>query len=256
MDLTQMVILGAATAASSIITNGTAVGSGIFLLPVLALVFPAKTALGLGAPIMFVAELVGLRLYWREWDDWRDISLLLAAATLGIVLGSCVISIVPNHLFKIGIGIFVSCVSLYQLIKNSSAWKKFRSRRNSAESNTIPGKVACGVIGFLGGVATVLAHAGGAVWSTYYVRKRMDKRTFVATLILVFVLSNIFKMAAYLQIGILTTETTLIVLAMSPIVILSGMFGNFLNKRVNPVLFRTLVLLFILVSGISLTIGK
>ena len=253
MDLVQITILGAAAAASSIITSGTAVGSGIFLLPLLALVFPPKMALGLGAPIMFAGSLVGLKIYWREWDDWRDISLLLFAATCGVALGSFLITMIPNHLFKIGIGVFASCFSLYELFKNVPPLAGFRSRRNAVRGErSVPGKATCGAIGLLGGLATVLAHAGGAVWSTYYVRRRLDKRRFVGTLVLIFTLSNAFKIFAYLRIGILTTETTLTVLAMTPIVILSGMLGSMLNKRVDPIVFRRAVLLFILASGIGL----
>ena len=251
-----MVILGTAAAASSLITSGTAVGSGIFLLPMLALVFPPKLALGLGGPIMFVANLVGLKIYWGEWDDWRDITLLLITATVGVALGSCLINIIPNYLFKIGIGVFVISFSLYELFKHTPVLNRLRSKMSrSPQRDELPGKTACGTIGFLGGVATVLAHAGGSVWSTYYVRRRLSNRHFVGTLILVFTLSNIFKILAYLQIGILTMEATLIVLAMSPIIILSGMLGNMLNKRVNPELFRKVVLLFIVASGIGLIAG-
>ena len=223
----------------------------------LALVFPPKLALGLGAPIMFAAEMVGLKNYWGEWDDRRDVSLLLVAAIVGIALGSCLINLIPNYLFKIGIGVFVVSFSLYQLFKDLPLFDRLRAQASGSRCGTgLPGKVACGAIGFLGGVATVLAHAGGAVWSTYYIRRKLDKRRFVGTLILIFALSNIFKIFAYLRIDILSMETTLVVLAMSPIVIFSGMFGNMLNKRVNPVLFRRLVLVFILVSGIGLMVGK
>jgi uncharacterized membrane protein YfcA len=43
-------------------------------------------------------------------------------------------------------------------------------------------------------------------------------------------------------------------LAMSPIIIVSSNFGNFLNKKVPPELFRDIVFLVILVAGIGLII--
>ena len=69
MEVYQLVILAAATSASAVISNGVAIGAGIFLLPVLSLAFPAKVALGSGAPLMFVASLVGIKNYWREWGS-------------------------------------------------------------------------------------------------------------------------------------------------------------------------------------------
>jgi uncharacterized membrane protein YfcA len=108
------------------------------------------------------------------------------------------------------------------------------------------------LIGGLGGLATVLAHAGGMVWSIYYVGRRMEKRRFVATMILLFALSNAIKMGTYMQMGILSLRSTLIVVAMTPVIILSSNLGNRLNRRINPTLFRRIVLLLILVLGGSL----
>ncbi|MGP8106900.1 MAG: sulfite exporter TauE/SafE family protein [Desulfobaccales bacterium] len=257
MDVYQLVILAVTTMASAIIANGVAIGSGIFLLPVLCLAFPAKVALGLGAPLMFISNVVGIKNYWGEWGEWRELLRFFIAATLGIILGSCLINIIPNHLFKIGVGIFAICFSLYQLIKGSSAWLWFRPLKAAPLSETGlqgGGKVLAVGVGFLGGVVTVLCHAGGAVWSMYFVGRNLDKRCLVSTLMLLFAFSNLLKTFTYWGIGILSPQSTLIVLAMSPLIILSSNFGNFLNKKVRPELFRNIVLLIILAAGISLII--
>ncbi|MGO9175860.1 MAG: TSUP family transporter [Desulfobaccales bacterium] len=84
--------------------------------------------------------------------------------------------------------------------------------------------------------------------------RNLDKRCLVSTLLLLFAFSNLLEIFTYGGIGILSPQSTLIVLAMSPITILSSNFGNFLNKKVRPELFRNIVLLIILVAGISLII--
>ncbi|MGP8050955.1 MAG: sulfite exporter TauE/SafE family protein [Desulfobaccales bacterium] len=256
MEVYQLVILAAATSASAVISNGVAIGAGIFLLPVLSLAFPAKVALGLGAPLMFVASLVGIKNYWREWGERRELLRLFIAAGLGIILGSCVINIIPNHLFKIGVGIFAITFSLYQLLKGSAARLWFRPLKavSLGKTGLQDAKVLAVLVGFLGGFVTVLCHAGGAVWSMYFVGRNLDKRILVGTLMLLFAFTNLLKMFTYWGIGILTPKSTLIVLAMSPLIILSSNFGNFLNKKVRPELFRNIVLLIILAAGISLII--
>jgi uncharacterized protein len=256
MELYQLVILAVATIASAIISNGVAIGAGIFLLPVLSLAFPAKVALGLGAPLMFASNVVGIKNYWGEWGDWRELLRFSAAATLGIVSGSCLINIIPNHLFKIGVGIFAITFSLFQLIKGHSARLGFRPLKAVCRSDTglQGGKALALAVGFLGGLVTVLCHAGGAVWSTYFMGRNLDKRRLVSTLLLLFAFSNLLKIFTYWGIGILSPQSTLIVLAMSPVIILSSNFGNFLNKKVRPELFRDIVLLVILVAGVSLII--
>ena len=254
MEVHQLVVLAAATTASAVISNGVAIGAGIFLLPVLSLAFPAKIALGLGAPLMFISNVVGVKNYWGEWGEWRELLRFAIAAAVGIISGSFLINIIPNHLFRIGVGIFAVSFSLFQLIKNSSAWLWFRPLKAASlkETGLRGGKIFAVAVGFLGGGVTVLCNAGGTIWSMYFVGRNLDKRCLVSTLLLLFFFSNFLKIFAYWQIGILSPQSILIVLAMSPLIILSSNLGNFLNKKVRPQMFRKIVLLIIFVAGVSL----
>ena len=252
MDPLQLVVLALATAASSVIKNGAALGSGIFLLPVLALVFPPKIALGLGAPIMLASDLMGIRNYWGEWDDWREILRILLAACLGIFLGGYLIHLVPPQIFKRCIGVFAISFSLYQLLKDAGRLPRLLAMPRCATIPPQGGLCSSLVIGALGGVATVMAHAGGMVWSIYYAGRKLDKRRFVSTMILLFALSNMVKLVTYIQMDILSLRSTLIVAALFPVIILASNLGNFLNRRLNQTLFRRIVLLLILVLGGSL----
>jgi uncharacterized membrane protein YfcA len=108
------------------------------------------------------------------------------------------------------------------------------------------------LFGFLGGIASTLIHAGGMVMSIYLIQKPKDKRSFVGTFVLFFAITNFLKMISYLRIGILTIEILLLVAAISPLVILGGVIGNALNKRVSQELFRKVVLTIILITGIRL----
>jgi len=251
-----LIILLLATVAAAVISNGVAIGSGIFLLPVLSLAFPAKIALGLGAPIMLASNIIGIKNYWGEWGDWRELLGFFMAAVVGIFLGSGLIQYIPNHLFKLGVGIFAISFALYQLISNSALWRRLQPGRimSLRISDLQDGKILGTLIGFLGGVATVVCHAGGAVWSMYFVTRKMDRRRLVSTLLLIFAFTNLLKIIAYWRIGILNIRSTLIVMALFPIIIPSSNLGNYLNKRIQPELFRTLVVLIILVAGISLLI--
>jgi uncharacterized membrane protein YfcA len=254
VDVDQLIILLLATVASAVISNGVAIGSGIFLLPVLSLVFPVKIALGLGAPIMFASNIIGIKNYWREWGDWKELLGFFIAAVVGIFFGSQLINYIPNHLFKLGVAIFAISFALYQLISDSSLWRRLQPGRfiSLGISDLQDGKILGTLIGFLGGVATVVCHAGGAVWSIYFVSRKMDRRRLVSTLLLIFAFTNLLKIIAYWRIGILSIGSTFIVLALFPVIIPSSNLGNILNKRIQPELFRTIVVLIILAAGISL----
>ena len=252
MEAYQLVILGLAVFTSSVIKNGAAVGSGIFLLPVLALAFPPKLALGLGAPVMFASDILGLCYYWREWGDLRLILRMVVAGALGIALGGVCLTFIPAPVFKTGIGIFAISSALWRL----SA--PYRSKSKAAVPAALPAPSRHDYLnsifyGVLGGIATILAHAGGVVWSVYLVGK-LEKRTFVSSLIILFSLSNLIKIGAYIQMDLLTVSATLTVLGFFPLVYAGSALGNWLNRRVNPRHFRTAVLLLILCTGASLLV--
>ena len=88
--------------------------------------------------------------------------------------------------------------------------------------------------------------------SIYFIQKPRNKRAFVGTFVLFFAIMNFLKMISYLRIGILTAEILLLVAGISPLVILGGVLGNALNKRVSQELFRKIVLAIILITGIRL----
>ncbi len=108
------------------------------------------------------------------------------------------------------------------------------------------------LFGFLGGVASTVAHAGGLILSVYLIQKRVDSRVFVGTMVLFLGINNIFKVIAYWNIEIITAQTLLLVAALSPAIIVGGMAGNALNKRIPQELFRLIVLVLIFCIGLRI----
>ena len=126
----EYAIIAIAAIGSAVIKNGVGVGAGIFMLPFLALVLPAKFALGLGAPIMLVSDITGVVYYWKEWDK-RELLLLLPPAVLGVILGASMIKLIPNELFRFWVGVFAIGFSSYQLLK----LKQSRTEASGVMSN-------------------------------------------------------------------------------------------------------------------------
>ena len=244
-------IIAVAAIGSAVIKNGVGVGAGIFLLPFLSLVLPAKFALGLGAPIMLISDTAGVVYYWKEWDK-NELLLLLPPAFIGVILGASMINAIPNELFRFWVGLFAIVFSSYQLLK----LKLLKPETSGGWANWVssPKKAMAMLFGFLGGVASSVIHAGGLVMSPYLIQKLRSKRVFVGTFVLFFAIMNCLKVFAYLRIEILTSEIVLLTVIISPLIILGGFLGNALNKRVSHKTFRALVLAVILIIGINLLI--
>lgn len=234
-----------AVVGSAIVKTGMGVGAGIFLLPVLSLVLPPKTALAIGAPAMLVSDVVGLRLYWKEWNG-KEALMIIPPSVLGVVVGVAFIKLIPSTVFRYWIGMFAISFVLYNFVIR--IWKT---------GTTFPANWKIGerigiIFGFAGGFVSAVSHAGGAVLSIYLLTRKLEKRFFVGLFILFFVITNIAKTVGYIQVGILTLDLVLIVFMLSPLIILGSLLGNYLNRKLSQEVFRTLVLVVILITGVKL----
>ncbi len=252
MSPLEITICLVAVVGSAVIKNGVGVGAGIFLLPFLALVFPPKLALGLGAPAMLISDLVGVKNYWGEWD-LKELKRLLPLALTGVIFGCFLIKITPDTLFTQCVGVFALSFSSFHLLKMTII-RYFSSKTPQAhpvkESNWRT--ISTVLFGFVVGVAGAVAHAAGLMMSVYLIQKSDNPRIFVGTLVLFFAIMNIFKLIAYSNIGIISYQSMLLVCALSPAIILGGYAGNALNKKIPQELFRLIVLLLIFFIGIRL----
>ena len=260
----DIVIVMLAGFLSAVIKTGVGVGSGIFLLPLLSLVFPAKIALGLGAPIMLTSDLAGLPFYWRQWLPARDLLRLLLAAVPGLVLGILLLPLIPNGVFRVCVGLFGMLYSI------SLLWPGFpvavmlrrlmagldarfgRAAQAEGDAAPAPNRFGAWFYGCLGGFSTVLAHAGGLVWSLYLVTAAGNRRIFVGTMVLMFSLTNIYKTVAYVWSDIISLETMLTALPAVPAIIAGSWVGNWLNNRCDTARFRKIVLCMIFAVSLSL----
>ena len=50
------------------ITSGFGVGGGVFMTPLIVLLFPPKFGIGLLGPMMLMMSAAGVRQYWKKWE--------------------------------------------------------------------------------------------------------------------------------------------------------------------------------------------
>lgn len=258
MISSDIVIIALAGFFSGIIKTGVGVGAGLFLLPTLALAFPAKTALGLGAPLMLVSDAIGLRYYWKQWLPGADLGRLFLAALPGLILGVVLLPLIPGEIFRTGVGLFGACYSLGLLWPRFPVTVLLKKIFGGLNARCVgqPHETNAGayIYGFLGGLSTVLAHAGGLVWSLYLITAARDRRVFVGTTIILFFVTNIYKTVSYIYIDIISLKALLQVIPAIPMIFLGSYFGNLINKKCDYIRFRKIVLCFILVISITLCI--
>ena len=250
MSIMEICIVALAGLCSGIIKNGVGIGSGIFLLPTLSIAFPAKVALGLGAPLMLASDIIGMRYYWKQWINTPELLRILLSALPGLLIGTILLPIIPGQVFRMGVGLFGMTYAIAML------WPSFPLivilKKAFSIINTKYADKQIYIYGAMGGVATILAHAGGLVWSLYFVTRKLDKRTFVGTIVIMFFITNMYKTMAYLYIDLLTKNMLLSILPAVPFVFLGSYLGNLANKKMNNILFRKIVLAMIFIVSLNM----
>src|SRR5262245_12282876 len=103
LDLTFLLIANLAALLVGLSKGGLRM-VGVLGTPVLALVISPVQAAALLLPIYVISDMVGLWSYRREFDR-RTLSIVLPAATLGIVLGWATASLVSERMVGLMIGV-------------------------------------------------------------------------------------------------------------------------------------------------------
>ncbi len=235
---------------SAFISSSVAIGSGIFLVPTLALIFPAKLALAIGAPIILVADILALPFYWKQWASKEYIRRLIIAVIPGLILGIVLLPIVSVNLFKFCLGIFGMLYAISMGFPNFPLAKFL-----SSFFQKIPPKYRDKEVYFFGplaGLANIFAHSGGLVWSAFLQKEFTDKRIFMGTLLIIFTVSDCIKTAAFLYIDLLSFTTIFYIFLSTPFFILGSFLGNKFNKRIDGQTFKYLVLFLIFIASFNL----
>ena len=250
MSSTEIAVVIVAGFLSGIIRSGTGAGVGLFLLPTMALAFPAKIALALGAPLLLATDVFGLRYYWKEWIERSLLLRLLLAAVPGVIAGTVLVSIIPAREFMLGVGLFGSSCALFQLFPNFVPFVLFKKNFVRATSSLAEKEIYC--YGSLGGVSTVIAHSGGLIWTIYLMNVVRDRRIFVGTTVIIYLITDTYKTFAFLYLGLLSPDSLFAVLPAIPAVWLGCFIGNKANRHLRDAIFRKIVLVVILLGSLKL----
>ena len=133
-----LVILGLA---AGVVSGTLGVGSGIIIVPALALIFvlPQKSAQGTALAVMIPMALVGALRYWQNPEiriDLPTVGLLVAGAVVGALAGAAIAGRVPALWLKRFFSVFVLVVGVKMLLTT------FREPRPAPEQAVAPRQTA------------------------------------------------------------------------------------------------------------------
>jgi len=183
-------------------------------------------------------QLFSVASLWRTMQ-WRQCLPYLAGGLVGIPVGARLLENFNSHTFAAGFGLFLICYSTYMLLRPNLA---FRAGSRFAE-------VAAGFAGGITGGATAFPGAIPTIWCNIRGLSKVEQRGIVQPFIL---LMQIATLVYFSKMGILASGTWTSYIWCLPAVIGGTWLGLKLFNRVDDVRFRRLILLFLLVSGVTL----
>lgn len=214
---------------------------GFLITPMLALVMPLNKAVGLMLPVLIVADILTLSVYWRRWEV-RYLWVLFGGAVIGITLATLMMANFPLETLRKGLGLLVLIFVSYRLLE----------RRILNSLNYQPRRWHGILAGSLAGLTSTLAHAGGPTIAIYLLLQNIPPATFIATSVLFFAVLNWIKVPYYYSAGLFDFSLQLQFIWLMPMLPLGVWIGRRLVNRVNKKLFDGIILGLLLASGLLL----
>lgn len=203
-------------------------GISLLAVPLMAMTFGAKPSTGLILPILCAADLMAV-LYYRRVAEWKYVFRLLPAALAGFAVALLADKLVPPTEFKHLMGGCLAAVLAVML------WTERKGKENSLSSRWWYGPL----FGLLGGFTTMIGNAAGPVMAIYLLSVKIPKYSFVGTNAWFFLVINYLKIPVQLWAWNNITPQSLALDACTlPFVLLGGIFGILLVKRLPEKGFR------------------
>ncbi len=246
MDLDLSGWLIVALCASMVGVTKTGIpGLGILVVPLMALVLPARQSTGLLLGILILADIFAI-IYHRRNAKWAYILKLLPAALAGIVTGYFGLSLVSDQQLKPIIGVIVLVMLGIPIYRN---WRA----RIKGEEVLIPTQWWFAVgLGFMAGVTTMMANAAGPVMIIYLLAMRLPKIEFVGTGAWFFFIINWLKVPFSANLDLMTVESVKLNLTMLPFIAAGAFVGIYFLKRIPQKAFTIVVQLLAAAAAVKL----
>jgi uncharacterized membrane protein YfcA len=217
--------------------------SGISLLqaPLIAYAVPARTAIGLVMPLLVLADFLAIGAFWKKWDFSR-VRWPLIGCVPGIGLGMLFVNVVSDVLLRRSLGILALFLTVLLLIRD--VWYPAKTYNPSWWQGAL--------VGMFAGFCSTVAHAAGPIMALFLIAQKLDKRTFVATSALFFLITNLLKLPVFVATGLVDLEILKAAAKLAPMVPLGIFVGWLLNRAIPQKYFVYIVYALLVIAGLDL----
>jgi uncharacterized membrane protein YfcA len=215
-------------------------GLGVLLTPILALVLPVATAVGVLLPMLMVGDVIAVYMYWKAWD-LDLVKRMLPAGIAGAIAGTFLLSSLTPDRLRMLLGLFVLLLVAYRLASD-----RIQAIRYYPQPWHAP------AAGLFSGVASGMFNSGGPPFNSYLLLLKLKARPFIATSAIYFAILNLIKVPGFLYTGVLNVPV-LFSLWWVFLFIPAGIWiAQLALTRVSPSAFEWIITVLLVFSSISL----
>jgi uncharacterized membrane protein YfcA len=221
-------------------------GMNILVVPLMAMIFPARESVGALLPMLIVGDIVAVGYYHRH-AVWRHVLPLLPWVMAGMPLGFLALKHLDNETMKVVLGVLV--LSLIGL-------RVVRGRFGEWLDRTLPSAWwFIALVGLLAGFATGLANAAGSIMSVYLLTQGLPKKEFVGTGAVFYMIVNLVKLPVYTWLGIVTAGSLTLNGCLVPAILVGAVLGILLLPRIPQRLFNWLIIILAAAASIRMMLS-
>jgi uncharacterized membrane protein YfcA len=219
-------------------------GFGGATVPLLALVLSLKILAPMVSFLGLVSSLFILRYDWRH-VVWRDLWRVMPWVGIGVAAGLYFFKALDAAALTRALGAFVIGYGAWSLWTAFGRPPGIRSRRQFI--TPVLGTVA----GFIG---TIFGTNAGKFFAIYLDLLNYAKAEFRATVAATLLGLGIMRVSGYAALGVFDRDALIACAAALPLMLIGAFLGNRIHARIDPVMFRRLIAIILLASGVPLVL--
>jgi uncharacterized protein len=212
----------------------------VLVLPLLSLVMPVRDAINLSLPLLIIADLFALAVYWRKWDMFY-VRLMLPAAIIGVFAGSFILAVLPDLTLRRTLGVITLLFVVWKLVSDRAVGMNYQPR-------TWHGVLAGG----MSGAGSALANTGAPPYTAYMLLQPVSPIVFAGTTTLFFAIVNALKVPGYLAAGVLDFSNVFEMVWVLPLIPLGVWIGRITVKRIDKPTFERLMLILLFLASLAM----
>jgi uncharacterized membrane protein YfcA len=217
-------------------------GLGVMAVPLMALAVSPLQAAAILLPILCLMDVFGVWAWRGRWL-WSELRILLPASMIGIAVGAMLFDYMSPAVIRLLLGLIAVSFTIHHWL---------RSRFGGTATQSLAGPAVGVAAAAMGGFTSFIAHSGGPPIGMYLLRRNLDRTSFAATAVYLFMVINYVKLVPYAWLGQFEASNLLTSLVLAPLAPIGIYTGVWLHKRVSDKVFFRIAYALLFIVGLKL----